>query len=249
VAAVAVLGAGLSGAGRASHQEATVHLVLRPDSSVPTRDLAGVLDELKSDGSLVQTVVDALGSGEIRRRAAADADVRLTKDDTIEPTRRPGSAVIDATVRGPDAANVDRMATGFVRVASDYVATSYAAYVLGDLGTDPGGQGTGASRTQILLLALLAGGALGVGFVAAELRLESRRRWHGAPSAPAGGCRAVTDQGARCQSPAYDERGYCLTHLMRRESSPWEVHVIGNGSGSGNVERTPWPWTADEGHD
>jgi hypothetical protein len=121
-------------------------------------------------------VLGALSSNEMLRRAETAARLTLPPEYTVESSARPGSALIDSTVRGPEAAVVDRLAAGFASVASDYVAASYSAYVLDRLGADPGGEGTGLHPAQIVVLALLLGGALGVGLVLAELRLESSLR-------------------------------------------------------------------------
>ena len=185
--ALALLGAALTLDNSSDRHERTVHLVLRPDSSVSSRDLPGALEVLKSDGALVQTVLGALSSDEMLRRAAAAAGVRLAPGYAVTSSARPGSALIDSTVAGPDAAVVDRLAAGFARVAADYVATSYSAYALEPLGMDPGGQDTRLSPTQVVMLAVLLGGALGVGVVLLELRLDSRPRPVPAPHEAAPG--------------------------------------------------------------
>jgi hypothetical protein len=241
-AALALLGAALTLSGGANRHERTIHLVLRPDSSVSSRLLPGALEVLKSDGALVQTVIGALSSEEMLRRAGAAARVRLAPGYTITSAARPGSALIDSTVAGPDAAVVDRLGGGFVRVASDYVAASYSAYALDPLGSDPGGQDTRLSRGQVVVLALLLGGALGVGVVLVELRLEARpaaERRPGAapvrePISPArippdepptpvwtdkdARCLALTSKGAPCRNRRVDDRGYCRQHLARMEA-------------------------------
>jgi hypothetical protein len=241
-AALALLGAALTLSGRSDRHERTIHLVLRPDSSVSSRLLPGALEVLKSDGALVQTVIGALSSEEMLRRAGAAARVRLAPGYTITSAARPGSALIDSTVAGPDAAVVDRLGGGFVRVASDYVAASYSAYALDPLGSDPGGQDTRLSRGQVVVLALLLGGALGVGVVLVELRLEPRpasERQPGAASvreriSPApippdepplrvrtdkdARCRALTSKGVPCRNRRVDDRGYCRQHLARIEA-------------------------------
>jgi hypothetical protein len=179
--ALALLGASLTLDSSSDRHERTVHLVLRPDSSVSSTNLPGALEVLKSDGALVQTVLGALSGDEMVRRAAVAAHLRLAPGYAITSSARPGSALIDSTVAGPDAAVVDRLAVGFARVAADYVATSYSAYALEPLGMDPGGQDTRLSPTQVVALAVLLGGALGVGVVLLELRLDSRPRPIAAP--------------------------------------------------------------------
>ena len=179
--ALALLGAALTLDSSSDRHERTIHLVLRPDSSVPGSNLPGALEVLKSDGALVQTVLGALSSDEMVRRAAVAARVRLAPGYAVTSSARPGSALIDSTVTGPDAVVVDRLAAGFARVAADYVATSYSAYALEPLGMDSGGQDTRLSQTQVVVLAVLLGGALGVGVVLLELRLDSRPRPMPAP--------------------------------------------------------------------
>ena len=225
VTALAVLGAALSLGGRTDQHRTTIHFVLRPNGAVANRDLPGALDALKSDGPLVQTVIGVLGSHEMLRRAAADSAVHLSPDYSIESTARPGSALIDSTLAGPDGGGVDRLVTGFTRAASDYVAANYSAYALDPLGVDAGGAGTGLSAAQLVLVALLLGTALGVGLVIAELRLEPRLR----PLFEQGAarrarptldkhCRATTAKGTPCRNRPLDERGYCRLHGARVET-------------------------------
>jgi|1186.fasta_scaffold26823_3 hypothetical protein len=189
-ALLALGGAGLALAGRSDRYERTIHFVLRPDASVSVRDLPNALEALKSDGPLVQSVTGALSSKEMLRRAETATHVPPAPGYTITSDARPGSTLIDSTVAGPQAPVVDRLGDGFALVASDYVAGSYAAYTLDRLGSDPGGEGTGLQPTQLVVLALLLGGALGVGAVLAELRLESSLR-------PAAAHRAATTRARR----------------------------------------------------
>lgn len=225
VTSLAILGAGLSLGGRTDQHRSTIHFVLRPNGSVANRDLPGALDVLKSDGPLVQTVIGVLSSPEMLRRAAADSRMRLSPDYSIESTARPGSALIDSTLAGPEGAGVERLVTGFTRAASDYVAANYSAYTLDPLGVDAGGNRTGLSAAQLVLVALLLGTTLGVGLVIAELRLEPRLR----PLFEQGAarrarptldkhCRATTAKGTPCRNRPLDERGYCRLHGERIET-------------------------------
>jgi hypothetical protein len=172
LAALTVLGAVIAASRAPDEHQTKIQFVMRPDVSVSNHDLPAALDALKSDGPLVQTIIGVLGSQEILRRAAADADVPLSSDYSIESTARPSSTVIDSTVTGPDRKPVDRLADGYARAASNYVATSYSAYVLERLSTDRGAGGAGPSAAQVVILALLVGTGLGVALVAAELRLK-----------------------------------------------------------------------------
>ena len=231
--ALALLGAALTLDSSSDRHERTIHLVLRPDSSVSSRYLPGALEVLKSDGALVQTVLGALSSDEMVRRAAAAARVRLAPGYAITSSARPGSALIDSTVAGPDAAIVDRLAAGFARVAADYVATSYSAYALEPLGMDPGGQDTRLRPTQVMMLAVLLGGALGVGVVLLELRLEREpiAQVRTAPDGPPrsvwvaddGRCRATTSKGSPCRNRRLDDSDYCKLHLARFEADHAEL--------------------------
>jgi capsular polysaccharide biosynthesis protein len=236
VAALALLGAGLAVGGRSGEHKSTMHFVLRPDASVPNRDLPGALEELKSDGPLVQTVIGVLDSQQMLQRAAANSSAPLTASYTTQSTARPGSALIDSTVTGPDAAVVQRLANGFTRAASDYVAANYSAYALDRLGAEAGGDGPTLSTAQVLILALLLGVVAGVGLVAAELRLEpqlrplfERRAARRATAARDVQCRATTSKGAPCRNRAVDESGYCRMHLNRMEDERAD-HSAQNGS-------------------
>ena len=72
------------------------------------------------------------------RRAAADAGVTLSPAYSVDSTAQPGSTLIDSTLTGPDRSVLDRLAVGYAREASTYVAASYSAYVLERLSTDSG---------------------------------------------------------------------------------------------------------------
>ena len=168
LAAVAVLGAALALAGQADEHERTVHFVLRPDTSVSNDDLPGALDALESDGPLVQSVIGVVGGDEMLRRAATDAGVPYRADFEIESTGRPGSALIDSTLTASSEEVLDTLAAAYARAASNYVGSSYSAYVLARLSIESGGNGTGPSTLQILIIAALAGALLGAALVAAE---------------------------------------------------------------------------------
>jgi hypothetical protein len=221
VTGLAVLGAALSLGNRTDQHRSTIHFVLRPNGSVANRDLPAALEELKSDGPLVQTVIGVLGSHEMLGRAAADSGVHLSPEYTVDSTARPGSALIDSKLAGPEAVVVDRLATGFGEAASDYVAANYPAYALDRLGADAGGDGTGLSAAQLMLVAVVLGTTLGVGLVIAEMRLEPQlRRSFERRAAPTREthCRATTSKGAPCRNRPIDERGYCRLHHAHIET-------------------------------
>jgi outer membrane biosynthesis protein TonB len=176
LAGLAALGAATAATGTSEDHRTTVQFVLRPDASVSNGDLPGTLDALKSDGTLVQTVVGVLRSRSMLHRAAADANLTLGPDYSIDATVQPGSTLIETTLGGPDRAQVDRVARGYARAASNYVASSYPAYVLDPLSTTRADGSTGPGTAQLMILALLVGSALGVALVLAELRLEPQLR-------------------------------------------------------------------------
>jgi hypothetical protein len=225
VTGLAVLGAALSLGNRTDQHRSTIHFVLRPNGSVANRDLPAALEELKSDGPLVQTVIGVLGSHEMLGRAAANSGVHLSPEYTVDSTARPGSALIDSTLAGPEGVVVDRLATGFGEAASDYVAANYPAYALDRLGADAGGDGTGLSAAQLMLVAVVLGTTLGVGLVIAEMRLEPQLRRsferRAAPSLETH-CRAMTSKGAPCRNRPIDERGYCRLHYAHIETERGE---------------------------
>jgi hypothetical protein len=176
LAGLAALGAATAGASKTDEHRTKIHFVLRPDASVTNDDLPGTLDALKSDGTLVQTVIGVLRNRTILRRGAADADVTLTPEYTVGASVQPGSTLIDSTLTGPDGSVLDRLAAGYAREASTYVSASYSAYVLEPLSTDRSVGGSGPGTGQIVVLAALLGAALGVVLVAAEMRVESHFR-------------------------------------------------------------------------
>ena len=183
VAALAVLGAATATGGTSEDHRTTLQFVLRPDAAVSNGDLPGTLDALKSDGTLVQTVVGVLRSRAMLHRAAADADVTVGRDYSIESTVQPGSTLIETTLGGPDRGLVNRVAAGYGRAASNYVAASYPAYVLARLSSDAADGSTGPGTPQLVILALIVGSALGVALVLAELRFEPQLRQLFAPVA------------------------------------------------------------------
>jgi hypothetical protein len=172
LAVVAALGAATAGTTKTDEQQMKIQFVLRPDASVTNDDLPGTLDALKSDGTLVQTVIGVLRNRAILRRAAADADVAISPDYTVTADAQPGSTLIASTLTGPDRSVLERLAPSYSREASIYVSSSYSAYVLERLSADGSPAGSGPGTAQVVILALLLGAALGVVLVAAELRLE-----------------------------------------------------------------------------
>jgi capsular polysaccharide biosynthesis protein len=176
LAALAVLGAATATSGKSNEHRTTIQFVLRPAASVSNNDLPGTLEALKSDGTLVQTVVGVLGSKAMLGQAATEAHVRLDRSYTIASSVKPGSTLIESTLAGGDRALVDRLAAGYARAASNYLASSYPAYVLDRLSTEQASSSSGPSSIQVVILALLVGSALGLALVAVEARLEPQLR-------------------------------------------------------------------------
>jgi hypothetical protein len=175
MAALAAAGAALAVASRADRHARTVHFVLHPDGTFNKGDVPSAVEVLRADGPLAQTVLGVLSSDEILRRAARAARLQTESGYTLESTLRPGSTIIDSAIGGPSASGVARLSATLGFVASDYVNANYSGYSLDRLGVDPGGGGTGASGAEIIVLALLLGGALGVGLVLADSRLRAWR--------------------------------------------------------------------------
>jgi hypothetical protein len=174
LAVLAALGAATASTGKSDEHRTEIEFVLRPDASVTNDDLPGTLEALKSDGTLVPTVVGVLNNRALLRRAAADADVTLTPAYTLDASAQPGSTLVDAALTGPDGTVLNRLVAGYAREASLYVAASYPAYVLDRLSVSAGASGGGPGTAQIVVVALLLGAALGVALVAAELRWEPK---------------------------------------------------------------------------
>jgi hypothetical protein len=172
-ALIALVGALAASASQADEHHRTIHLVLRPDAAVTDDDLPGTLDALQSDGPLVQNVIGVLGSDGMLRRVAGEAGLSLDGDYGVESVARPGSSLIDTTLSGPDEATLDQLARSYSQAAGEYVSASYSAYVLQQLSVDSSGGG-GPGTLEVAILALLVGGALGVGLVVAESLLQSR---------------------------------------------------------------------------
>jgi hypothetical protein len=195
LAALAVLGAATATGGTSEDHRTTIQFVLRPDASVTNGDLPGTLDALKSDGTLVQTVVGVLRSRAMLHRAAADADLTVGPDYSIQSTVQPGSTLIETTLGGPDRGLVNRVAAGYGRAASNYVAASYPAYVLARLSISSTDGSTGPGTAQLVILALVLGSALGVALVLAELRFEPQLRQLFAPVADWRATRSAASDG------------------------------------------------------
>ena len=117
------------------------------------------------------------------RRVAGEAGLSLDGGYSVESAARPGSSLIDTTLSGPDEDTLDQLARSYSQAASDYVSASYSAYVLQQLSVDSSGGG-GPGTLQVAILALLVGGLLGVGLVAAERLLEPRLRVFEQPRRP-----------------------------------------------------------------
>jgi capsular polysaccharide biosynthesis protein len=176
LAGLAVLGAVTASSSSSTEQSSTIRFVLRPDTSVTNGDLPGTLEALNPDGTLVQTVLGVVRDRSMLRQAARDASLQLTPAYGLEATVQPGSTLIESTVSGPDRSDVDQLSTAYARAASNYVASSYSAYALERLSTQPGSGGSGPGGLQVGILALLVGAALGVALVAAELRFQPQVR-------------------------------------------------------------------------
>jgi hypothetical protein len=176
LAVLAALGAVTASTGKPDEHRTEIEFVLRPDASVTNDDLPGTLEALKSDGTLVPTVVGVLDNRALLRRAAADADVALAPAYTLDASAQPGSTLIDAALTGPDGTVLNRLVEGYAHEASLYVASSYPAYTLDRLSVTAGASGGGPQTAQIVVVAFLLGALLGVVLVAAELRLEPQLR-------------------------------------------------------------------------
>ncbi len=144
----------------------TTHFVLHPDSSVPPADVPQAIDVL--NGSLVQTVLRVLNSGELLDQSATAARVTSTAGISLDATLQPGSAYFDATVRGDDRADVDAVSRAFSGVASQYVDRTYSGYDLEMLGASAATERAFPPSPAIATLSVLLGALLGIGLVYVE---------------------------------------------------------------------------------
>jgi uncharacterized protein involved in exopolysaccharide biosynthesis len=243
LAAVAALGAATAAGTKTDEHQTEVQFVLRPDVSVTNDDLPGTLDALKSDGTLVQTVIGVLENRAILRRAAADADVTLTPDYTLASSVQPGSTLIDSTLTGPDRSVLDRLTAAYSREASIYVSSSYSAYVLDRLSTGAGPSGSGPGTAQIVILAVLLGGALGVVLVAAELRLEP----HVQRLSAARRARSAEPEPKREPEPKPEPEPEPARVLRPAPAPPWRRE--GNGARGRATPSHPFPAARHEDED
>lgn len=155
----------------------TLHFVLHPDSSFDLADVPNAIDVLGEDSPLTQTVLGALASRRVFGRAvdAATTDA-VAADYTLEVSVAPGSNLIDATVRGPNRANVSAVARALAPEAFAYVAGTYPGYVLTLLGTEAAPVPARSGELNLVGLAAMFGGLLGAAVIFAEGALRSRRQ-------------------------------------------------------------------------
>ena len=125
------------------------------------------------DGSLVQTVLRVLNSGDMLERSARAARVADTAGVSLDATVHAGSAYFDVTVRGDDRAAVDAISEAYTGAASGYVDRSYEGYDLETLGASSATEHSFPPSPAVAALSLLVGGLLGLGLVFVEWAVHS----------------------------------------------------------------------------
>jgi hypothetical protein len=103
-----------------------------------------------------------LNSNEIVQRASDAAHVRDTTAISIDSAVHPGSAYYDATVSGPNEADVAAISRALPLVASRYVDQSYQGYDLETLGTTSATDHSFPPSPAVVTLSVLLGALLGV---------------------------------------------------------------------------------------
>jgi hypothetical protein len=149
----------------------TTHFVLHPDSSVPPEQVPQAIDVL--DGSLVQTVLRVLNSGDMLERSARAAHVADTAGISLDATVHAGSAYFDVTVHGDHRAAVDAISQAYTGAASGYVDRSYEGYDLETLGDSFATEHSFPPSLAVTTLSLLFGGLVGLGLVFVEWAAHS----------------------------------------------------------------------------
>ena len=165
----------------------TDHFVLHPNPSMDRALVPQAIAVMENDGPFVQTVLRVLESHELLDQAVTAA--RLpggnVDDLSLDATVSPSSAYFDVTVSGPEAAPVRAVGAGLVTAASSYVDRSYPGYELETLGVEDAALHSYPPSTALLLLGLVAGGALGVGIVYLEWAIARQKRLRSVDVEPA----------------------------------------------------------------
>ncbi len=153
---------------------------IRPSDTVPPTAVPDVVGTLSDpDNAVTETIVDILGSARLRNSAAQAAGV---SPDSVAASgaeyswlasRRPGSAIVDLKITGPDRTKVNEMQAAAAANAASLVQANYSVYRLESLNAPGSADQVGSKTSQTVGLAVLLGALLGIGLLFAESKLRS----------------------------------------------------------------------------
>jgi hypothetical protein len=156
---------------------------IQPGETVTPQQMTDVVGSLaQPDNAVTQTIVDILGSGRLRETAAKAAGLPPASVGGSGATyswiasRRPGSAVIDLKLTGPDDAKLAALQAAAPPAAASVVTASFGLYRLESLDAATAPTQVGPKTAQTVTLAVLLGAFLGIALVVAEGRLRSALR-------------------------------------------------------------------------
>jgi capsular polysaccharide biosynthesis protein len=152
---------------------------IRPSEAVPPGTVPDVVGTLSNtDNAVTETIVDIVGSARVRDSAARAAG--LSPDSVAASgakyswtaAHRPGSAIVDLTVTGPDDGKLAEMQAAAGPDAARVVQANYSVYRLESLGAPTSSQQVGPKTKQSVALAVLVGALLGIGLLIVERKLR-----------------------------------------------------------------------------
>jgi receptor protein-tyrosine kinase len=154
--------------------ERTLRYVVHPDQSFARGDVPNAIENLEQEGPLMQTILGVLDSGSTLERAVDVALVgKAGEEINLTASIRPGSNVIDCTLRGPNRRVLSAVGDSLTIVASAYVTQTYKGYDLDYLGVEAPLNPL-PRAAQSASLAALIGALLGIGVIFFEALTKSR---------------------------------------------------------------------------
>ena len=169
LASFAGLAAWVATVGKTALYERTVSFVVVPDR--------------KFGNSPPPSNVDLTLAGGIGSKAMLSQTLRelgynpsTAKNYSLQAFVRPGSDILDARLRGPDAHFLSSLASAYVRLSRRWATDHYEAYDLNFLETVPTLGQVSPHPKRTIGLGVVLGGLLGLLVLYAESQLASRRR-------------------------------------------------------------------------
>jgi capsular polysaccharide biosynthesis protein len=181
--------------------ERTLRYIVHPDETFALDDIPSAVENLEQEGPLMQTVLGVLDSDPTLERAVDTAAVdEVGEAVTLTASIRPGSNLIDCTLRGQDPDVLAAVGDSLTVVASTYVTQTYKGYDLDYLGVEAPARPV-PSAIKNAGLAAVVGAFLGITIVFAEALIRSRRRSSLRPDAEQDGEREMWWPPATAVSP------------------------------------------------